>query len=85
MNGYKIVVTKSTVPVEQQKRCGRSLPGKPGTPSRSLPTRVLKGRRGIDDFMKPDRIILGVEDAHVEEVLNELYAPLSGRVIPFSP
>jgi len=76
MNGYKIVVTKSTVPVGTAEEVRSIIAGETRHPfAVASNPEFLKEGAAIDDFMKPDRIILGVEDAHVEEVLNELYAP----------
>lgn len=76
IDGYKIVVTKSTVPVgttEEMKTIiakeTKHIFGIASNPE------FLKEGAAIDDFMKPDRIILGVEDSEVEEVMKELYAP----------
>jgi len=76
INGYKIVVTKSTVPVGTTERVkgiiskyARSPFGIASNPE------FLKEGAAIDDFMKPDRIILGADDPEVEELMKELYAP----------
>ncbi|NBO03162.1 MAG: UDP-glucose/GDP-mannose dehydrogenase family protein [Betaproteobacteria bacterium] len=81
MDAYRCVVDKSTVPVgtgdkvqaviteELQKR-GVELPF-----SVASNPEFLKEGAAVDDFMKPDRIVLGVEDAEAEQILRELYAP----------
>jgi UDPglucose 6-dehydrogenase len=76
MNGYKIVVTKSTVPVGTSEEVRAIIAGETRHPfAVASNPEFLKEGAAIDDFMKPDRIIIGVEDPHVEEILNELYAP----------
>ena len=81
MDAYRCVVDKSTVPVgtgdkvqaviteELQKR-GVELPF-----SVASNPEFLKEGAAVDDFMKPDRIVLGVDDAKAEQILRELYAP----------
>jgi UDPglucose 6-dehydrogenase len=76
MNEYKIVVTKSTVPVGTTERV-KMIIDKETTHSFDVVSNpeFLKEGAAIDDFMKPDRIILGVEDSEAKEVMEELYAP----------
>jgi UDPglucose 6-dehydrogenase len=76
MNGYKIVVTKSTVPVGTSEEVRAIIARETRHPfAVASNPEFLKEGAAIDDFMKPDRVIIGVEDPHVEEILNELYAP----------
>ena len=76
MNGYKIVVTKSTVPVGTAETVLSTIVQETTHPfAVASNPEFLKEGAAIEDFMKPDRIILGVEDPHVEEVMKELYAP----------
>ncbi len=76
MNGYKIVVTKSTVPVGTSEEVRAIMARETSHPfAVASNPEFLKEGAAIDDFMKPDRVIIGVEDPSVEEVLNELYAP----------
>ena len=81
MDGYRCVVDKSTVPVgtgdkvqaviaEELKMRGLELPF-----SVASNPEFLKEGAAVDDFMKPDRIVLGVEDSDAEQILRELYAP----------
>lgn len=94
MNGYKVIVTKSTVPVGTTKLV------------RSLIAEVLE-RRGckfsfdvvsnpeflkegsaVSDFMKPDRVVLGVESEKAAKIMRELYRPFmlgSDRVLVMDP
>ncbi len=76
MNTYKIIVTKSTVPVgttdrvkEIVARSTNQLFDVASNPE------FLKEGAAVDDFMKPDRIVIGTEDPRVEELLKELYSP----------
>lgn len=76
INGYKVVVTKSTVPVGTSEKVKRIISKEANYPfGIASNPEFLKEGAAIDDFMKPDRIILGVADPEVEEVMRELYAP----------
>ena len=81
MNDYKIIVDKSTVPVgtaqkvkqtigEELKKRGASIPfGVVSNPE------FLKEGAAIDDFMRPDRIIIGSDDEHALNLMRQIYAP----------
>ncbi len=76
INGYKIVVTKSTVPVgttEQVKKIIGELTTEPFDTASN--PEFLKEGAAVDDFMKPDRVVIGVEDPRVAELMKELYSP----------
>jgi len=76
INGYKVVVTKSTVPVGTTEKLKIIITKETKYPFGIVTNpEFLKEGAAIDDFMKPDRIILGVEDVGVEELMKELYAP----------
>ena len=78
-NGPKAIVVKSTVPVGTCRRVGRIL-GKHGDKHTfeviSNPEFLREGA-AISDFMRPDRVVLGIEDERAETVLRELYRPLN--------
>jgi len=76
MQSYKLVVTKSTVPVGTAEKV-KSIIAQATRHSFDMVSNpeFLKEGAAIEDFMKPDRIILGVEHPGVEEVIQELYAP----------
>jgi UDPglucose 6-dehydrogenase len=77
MNGFKVVVTKSTVPVGTADRIeetiGRYAKQPFGVASNP---EFLKEGAAINDFMKPDRVVLGSNNPRALEVLRRLYAPL---------
>ncbi len=79
-----IVVTKSTVPVGTNAGIYDRLKAATGRVCdvASNPE-FLKEGAAIDDFMKPDRVVVGVRDARVAEVLRELYAPFLRTEKPF--
>ena len=76
MNGEKIVITKSTVPVGTARRVREAIEAE--TDHRvhvcSNPE-FLKEGAAVDDFMKPDRVVIGVDHPDAERALRELYAP----------
>ena len=82
--GSRIVVTKSTVPVGTNARVAEILAehGCPHVDVASNPE-FLKEGAAIDDFMKPDRVVVGVRHPEVGEVLRELYAPFLRTERPF--
>ena len=83
---FKVVVTKSTVPVgtAEKVRAAVESETKHEFAVASNPE-FLKEGAAIDDFMKPDRVVLGVDDPRAEESLRELYSPFvrSGSPILF--
>jgi UDPglucose 6-dehydrogenase len=76
MNGEKVVVTKSTVPVGTARQVRREIEGRTAHPVHVCSNpEFLKEGAAVDDFMKPDRVVLGVESEHARSVLEELYTP----------
>ncbi len=84
MTGPKIIVIKSTVPVGTNHRLGERLAAK--TQHRfdvASNPEFLKEGAAVDDFMKPDRVVVGVRRPEVADVLRELYAPFLRTEHPF--
>jgi UDPglucose 6-dehydrogenase len=76
MNEPKIVVTKSTVPVGTAEKVRATIRAETRTPFHVCSNpEFLKEGAAIEDFMKPDRVILGVDSDEAREVMAELYAP----------
>ncbi|HEY5638356.1 MAG TPA: UDP-glucose/GDP-mannose dehydrogenase family protein [Burkholderiales bacterium] len=81
MDGYRVVVDKSTVPVGTADRVrevlGEELTrrGRPLEFSVASNPEFLKEGAAVEDFMRPDRIIVGSEDARATRLLRQLYAP----------
>jgi UDPglucose 6-dehydrogenase len=79
-----IVVTKSTVPVGTNWEIGQRLAKRTGrTCDVASNPEFLKEGAAIEDFMKPDRVVVGVRRPEVGEVLRALYAPFLRTEKPF--
>jgi UDPglucose 6-dehydrogenase len=76
MNGEKIVITKSTVPVGTAKLVRAEIEAHTDfTVHVCSNPEFLKEGAAVEDFMKPDRVVLGVDSDFAAEVLRDLYAP----------
>jgi UDPglucose 6-dehydrogenase len=76
LNGYKVVVTKSTVPVGTNRRVRDAIAAVTKQPFAVVSNpEFLKEGAAIDDFMKPDRVVIGTTDDRAREVMTDLYAP----------
>ena len=81
MTDYKVVVDKSTVPVGTADRVKAALAEELKARGVDVPFSVvsnpefLKEGAAIDDFMKPDRIVVGAEDERAVETMRRLYSP----------
>ncbi len=81
MNGYKVIVEKSTVPVGTAAKVRQVITGELQARGEAYEFDVvsnpefLKEGTALDDFMKPDRIVAGCDDVRVAELMKELYAP----------
>lgn len=76
MNGPKIVATKSTVPVGTASQVRRTIAQRTSTEFHVCSNpEFLKEGAAVDDFMKPDRVIVGADSEEAAAVLQELYAP----------
>jgi UDPglucose 6-dehydrogenase len=81
MNDYKVVVDKSTVPVGTGDKVRAAIADELQTRGVQTPYSVvsnpefLKEGAAIEDFMKPDRIVVGADDPRAIELMRELYAP----------
>jgi len=81
MDGYRVVVTKSTVPVGTADRVREAVAeelskrGESHAFSVASNPEFLKEGAAIEDFMRPDRIVVGADDARAVDLLRQLYAP----------
>ena len=84
MKGYRLIVEKSTVPVETGEWVHRTI-------RQSLRRRIpfdvasnpefLREGQAVEDFMHPDRIVIGVESKKAERLLLEIYRPLKAPMV----
>ncbi len=79
-----VVVTKSTVPVGTNREVGRIIASRnPKTKFTVVSNpEFLREGSAIEDFMRPDRVVIGVEEPHAETVMRNIYRPLSLRETP---
>ncbi len=76
MDGYRIIVDKSTVPVGTAEKVRELIASLTSEPFDVVSNpEFLKEGAAIDDFLKPDRVIVGTDDPRVAEIMKELYAP----------
>jgi len=85
MNGYKVVITKSTVPTGTGKMIEEILRRKDGRHEFSVVSNpeFLREGSAISDFLRPDRIVIGASDPRAIEVMKEIYSPLYLIDTPF--
>ena len=81
---YVVIVTKSTVPVGTNRQVKQVV--KKANPDLDFDVasnpEFLREGAAIDDFMKPDRVVVGVQNERAAEVMNEIYRPLYLREFP---
>ena len=76
MDGFKVIVDKSTVPVGTARRVQAAIRAETAHPFDVVSNpEFLKEGAAIDDFMKPDRVVVGCDDPRTAEIMKELYAP----------
>ncbi len=86
LNGYKVIVTKSTVPIGTGKMIETMV--REGAGSRhkfavvSNPEFLREGS-AIEDFMHPDRVVIGTSDPRAAELMLDVYSPLHAADVPF--
>lgn len=84
MNGYKIIVDKSTVPVGTADKVREVIKKETNYPFDVVSNpEFLKEGVAIEDFMRPERVIIGADNPKPAEIMRELYAPfvLNGNPI----
>ncbi len=76
MDGYRVIVTKSTVPVGTNHRVRDTVAELTDHPFDVVSNpEFLKEGAAIDDFMKPDRVVIGSDSDKASAIMQELYAP----------
>ena len=86
LNGYKLIVTKSTVPVgtgERLRKLIGSLVGKDGAFDIVSNPEFLREGSAIEDFMRPNRVVIGAQSPQAIAVMRDLYRPLYLLETPF--
>lgn len=86
LNGYKVIVTKSTVPVGAASRIKKIIEENKATPSRfsvAANPEFLREGAAINDFMRPDRVVIGCTDDEAVAILKDIYRPLYLIETPF--
>jgi UDPglucose 6-dehydrogenase len=78
MNGPKIVVDKSTVPVGTAQLVKRTIQAETSYAVEVVSNpEFLKEGTALDDFLRPDRVVVGVDSEHAEKVMTDLYEPFT--------
>lgn len=84
IGSYKVVVTKSTVPVGTNRKVAEAI--RAANPAAAFDVasnpEFLREGAAIDDFMRPDRVVIGVESERARAVMGEIYRPLFLREFP---
>ncbi|HAW46948.1 MAG TPA: UDP-glucose 6-dehydrogenase, partial [Roseovarius sp.] len=84
LTGYAVIVTKSTVPVGTNRKVKQAMAKanpKAEFDVASNPEFLREGA-AIEDFMKPDRVVVGVQSSRAQEVMADVYRPLFLREFP---
>ncbi|MDB5658011.1 MAG: UDP-glucose 6-dehydrogenase [Cypionkella sp.] len=84
LTGYAVIVTKSTVPVGTNRKVGEAVAA--ANPDAKFDVasnpEFLREGAAIDDFMRPDRVVVGVESQRARKVMADIYRPLFLREFP---
>ena len=76
INGYKVIVDKSTVPVGTAEKVTGIIRANTNSPFDVVSNpEFLKQGAAVDDFLRPDRVIIGSNSQRATEIMQELYAP----------
>lgn len=76
MDGFRIIVDKSTVPVGTSRKVAAAIREVTEHPFAVVSNpEFLKEGDALDDFLKPDRVVIGADDPAVAEIMKELYSP----------
>ncbi len=76
INGYKVIIDKSTVPVGTAEKVTEIIKAHTNEKFDVVSNpEFLKQGAAVDDFLKPDRVVIGSNSQHATEIMQELYAP----------
>lgn len=80
MDGYRVVVMKSTVPVGTHKKVAKAIQAETSHPFDYVSNpEFMKEGAAIEDFMRPDRVVIGTTNPAAGEIMRELYASFMRR------
>ena len=84
LQGYTVVITKSTVPVTTNRQLAEKIRARNPDADFDIASNpeFLREGAAIEDFMRPDRVVVGVETDRAAEVMREIYRPLFIRETP---
>ena len=85
LNGYKVVVTKSTVPTGTGKMVEEIISETNSSQDFAVVSNpeFLREGSAIEDFMQPDRVVIGSRDPRAIEIMLDIYSPLRVADVPF--
>ena len=86
LNGYKIIVTKSTVPIGTGQLISSIVEeGSSGDQDFAVVSNpeFLREGSAIEDFLRPDRVVIGTEDPRARDLMLDIYSPLRNAGVPF--
>jgi UDPglucose 6-dehydrogenase len=84
LTGYAVIVTKSTVPVGTNRKVAEAVRASSPTADFDIASNpeFLREGAAIDDFMRPDRVVVGIENDRAKKVMSDIYRPLFLRDFP---
>lgn len=83
MDGYKVIVDKSTVPVGTAQKVGEKIAEKTEHDFEVVSNpEFLKEGYALEDFLRPDRVIIGADSHRAEELMRRLYSPFTRTGAP---
>lgn len=86
LNGFKLIVLKSTAPVGTTRRIKEWIQGRLKPPTDfevAFNPEFLREGSAVEDFMRPNRVVLGVDSERASKILREIYRPLYLIETPF--